>query len=129
MTATPAPTARSAPATARLHQPAITLIRSTMAIPVALYLFAAAVGFVAAASITFPTNEASAYYVSVARNLASGHGLFIDAIWSYATPPLVLPRPAFELWQPMASFVGAIPIALFVNSFSVNCGARGPSVR
>jgi hypothetical protein len=118
MTATPAPAAQpTAPATARVHQPAIALVRSTLAIPVALYLFAAAVGFVAAASIVFPTNEASAYYVSVARNLVAGHGLTIDAIWSYATPPLVLPRPAFELWQPMASFIAALPMALFGSSF------------
>jgi len=117
MTATPTPAAQPARPAARVGQPAITLIRSTLAIPVALYLFAAAVGLVAAASIVFPTNEASAYYVSVAHNLAQGHGLYIDAIWSYATPPLVLPRPAFELWQPMASFMAALPMALLGNSF------------
>jgi hypothetical protein len=46
-----------------------------------------------------------------------GRGLVVDAIWSYATPPLVLPRPAFELWQPMASFVAALPMALLGTSF------------
>ena len=117
MTATPVPAAQPASATASVRRPAIALVRSELALPVALYLFAVAVGFVAAASIVFPTNEASAYYVSVARNLAGGHGLTIDAIWSYATPPLVLPRPAFELWQPLASFIAAIPLALFGNSF------------
>ena len=117
MTATPARTAQPAPVTARVRLGAIALVRSELALPVALYLFAVAIGFVAAASIVFPTNEASAYYVSVARNLAAGHGLTIDAMWSYATPPLILPRPAFELWQPMASFIAAIPIALFGNSF------------
>ena len=117
MTAAPAPAAQPARATARVRQPAIALVRSELAIPVALYLFAAVVGFVAAASIVFPTNEASAYYVSVAHNLATGHGLTIGAMWSYATPPLVLPHPAFELWQPMASFIAAVPIALFGNSF------------
>jgi dolichyl-phosphate-mannose-protein mannosyltransferase len=117
MTATPAPATQPARSTARIRQPAIALVRSELAVPVGLYLFAVAVGFVAAASIVFPTNEASAYYVSVAHNLATGHGLFIDAMWSYATPPLALPHPAFELWQPMASFIAALPIALFGNSF------------
>jgi hypothetical protein len=38
-------------------------------------------------------------------------------MWSYATPPLVLPKPAFELWMPMATFVAAIPMALFGTSY------------
>ena len=85
--------------------------------PFALYLFAAAVGLLAAVTVIFPTNEASAYYVAVARNLAEGRGLVIDSMWSYATPPLVLPRPAFELWQPLASFIAALPMAVFGSSF------------
>ena len=63
MTATPARTAQPAPATARVRLGAIALVRSKLALPVALYLFAVAIGFVAAASIVFPTNEASAYCV------------------------------------------------------------------
>jgi 4-amino-4-deoxy-L-arabinose transferase-like glycosyltransferase len=42
----------------------------------------------------------------------------IDSIWSYATPPLTLPRPAFELWQPLASFVFATPMALLGETFA-----------
>ena len=34
--------------------------------------------------VTFPTNEGSAYYLGVARNLLEGHGLVSDALWSYA---------------------------------------------
>ena len=35
-----------------------------------------------------------------------------DALWSYGTPPLVFPRPAFEVWLPLPSLLFAIPIAL-----------------
>ena len=45
--------------------------------------------------------------------MAEGRGPVIDAIWSYATPPFTLPgKPAFELWQPMASFIAALPMPL-----------------
>src|SRR5687768_6738900 len=71
---------------------------------VALYGVALAVGFLVMALVRDPLFEGTSYYVTVAGNLVSGRGPVIDAIWSYATPPLTLPRPAFELWQPMASF-------------------------
>lgn len=117
MTATPTPASHPASVGARAGHPAVLLVRSTLAVPFALYLFAAAVGLLAAVTVIFPTNEASAYYVAVARNLAEGSGLVIDSMWSYGTPPLVLPRPAFELWQPMASFIAALPMAVFGSSF------------
>jgi hypothetical protein len=41
----------------------------------------------------------------------------IDAIWSYATPPLVLPRPAFELWQPLGSVIAAVPMTVLDSAF------------
>ncbi len=88
------------------------------AVPVALGPVALLLGLAAAALVEFPHNEGSAYYVGVARNLAAGRGLVVDAIWSYATPPLVLPRPAFELWQPLASLIAAIPMALLGGSFA-----------
>jgi 4-amino-4-deoxy-L-arabinose transferase-like glycosyltransferase len=119
MTATPAPASQPASARTGVRQPAIALVRSTLAVPFALYLFAVGAGLAAAVVVTFPTNEASAYYVAVARNLAEGRGLVIDSMWSYATPPLVLPRPAFELWQPMASFLAALPMAVLGSSFLV----------
>lgn len=93
------------------------LAQSAVAVSVGLYAFAFAVRLLAVGLVNFPLTEGSAYYVSVARNLATGRGLVIDAIWSYATPPLTLPRPAFELWQPMASFVAALPMAFFGQSF------------
>jgi hypothetical protein len=62
--------------------------------------------------IAFPRPEDTAYYVGVARNLLEGRGLVSDAIWSFQTPPLEFPRPAFEVWLPLPTFLAAIPMAL-----------------
>jgi len=80
----------------------------------ALGVFAVAllVRAVAAAAVPFPKPEDTAYYVGVARNIAEGRGIVSDALWSYATPPLVFPRPAFEVWLPLPSFLFAIPLLL-----------------
>jgi hypothetical protein len=83
----------------------------------ALFALAVAVRAVAASTITFPGPQNSAYYFGVARNLVEGRGLVSDALWSFQTPPLVLPRPAFEVWLPLSSFLAAIPMALFGPSF------------
>lgn len=71
-----------------------------------------------AAQIVFPKPEDTAYYVGVARNWIEGRGLVSDALWSYATPPLVFPRPAFEVWLPLPTFLAAIPMALFGPTFA-----------
>jgi hypothetical protein len=92
--------------------PGIRKLARLAAAPALLYVFAAGVYGWAAAQVTFAANEGSAYYVAVARNLVNGRGLVTDALWSYATPPLVVPRPAFELWQPLASFVAAAPMTV-----------------
>ncbi len=92
---------------------------SSLAAPgVLLFVAALAARIGALGLVRFPLSEGSAYYVEVARNLADGRGLVVDSIWSYATPPLTLPRPAFELWQPLASFVAAIPMVLLGPTFS-----------
>jgi len=97
----------------------VTRIRSSPWVaPVTLFAIALIVRLIAASAITFPATEGSAYYVDVARNLVQGHGLVSNAIWSYATPPLVLPKPAFELWLPMASLASAASMAIFGTSFS-----------
>jgi hypothetical protein len=72
----------------------------------------------AATQITFPRPEDVAYYVGVARNLLEGHGLTTDAIWSFQTPPLAFPRPAFEVWLPLPTFLIAIPMAIFGHTFA-----------
>ncbi len=92
--------------------------RSPWLAPLTLFAVALVVRLVAASTITFPATEGSAYYVDVARNLVQGHGMVSDSIWSYATPPLVLPKPAFELWLPMASLASAASMAIFGTSFS-----------
>ncbi len=94
------------------------LSASVWPIPVTVGVIAAAAQFAAASLVRFPLSEGSAYYVAVARNMVTGHGPVIDAIWSYSTPPLVLPRPAFELWQPLASYVMAIPMLIVGPGFS-----------
>src|SRR5687768_14044252 len=71
-----------------------------------------------AAQIVFPKPEDTAYYVGVARNLLEGRGLVSDALWSYQTPPLIFPRPAFEVWLPLPTFLAAIPMALFGTTFA-----------
>ena len=91
----------------------------------ALGIFAVAliVRMIVAAAVEFPKPEDTAYYVGVARNLAEGRGLVSDALWSYGTPPLVFPRPAFEVWLPLPSLLAAIPIALFAGPAPISLGA------
>ena len=68
--------------------------------------------------IVFPRPEDVAYYVGVARNLVEGRGLTTDAIWSFQTPPLSFPRPAFEVWLPLPSLLAAIPMAILGTTFA-----------
>ncbi|MFL5673675.1 MAG: hypothetical protein ACJ779_01590 [Chloroflexota bacterium] len=70
-----------------------------------------------ASLIVFPKPEDTAYYVGVARNLLEGRGLVSDALWSYGTPPLVFPRPAFEVWLPLPTFLAALPMAIIGHTF------------
>ena len=66
----------------------------------------------AANLVTFPIPEDTAYYVHVARQLLDGRGLTSEAIWSYQTPPLAFPRPAFEVWLPLPTFLAALGMVL-----------------
>ena len=86
----------------------------------ALLVFAAAlvVRVLSASIVVFPQPEDTAYYVGVARNLLDGQGLTSNAIWSYQTPPLVFPRPAFEVWLPLPTFLAAIPMALLGSTLA-----------
>src|SRR4026208_81818 len=84
---------------------------------VGLFLVALIVRAWFAAQIVFPKPEDTAYHVGVARNLLEGRGLVSDAIWSYQTPPLVFPRPAFEVWLPLPTFLAVIPMSIFGHSF------------
>jgi hypothetical protein len=82
-----------------------------------VFLIALAIRIVAASLVVFPQPEDTAYYVGVARNLLEGQGLTSGALWSYGTPPLSFPRPAFEVWLPLPTFLAAIPMALFGSTF------------
>ncbi len=77
-----------------------------------LFVVALVVRIVVASVIVFPKPEDSAYYIGVARNLVEGRGLVTDALWSFATPNLVIPHPAFEVWLPLPSLLFAIPLLL-----------------
>ncbi len=86
----------------------------------AALVFAVALGvrLWAAAQVPFPIPEDTTYYWGVARNLAEGHGIVSNTIWSYATPArdasgvfgFFFPRPAFEIWLPLPSLLGVLPM-------------------
>jgi hypothetical protein len=82
-----------------------------------LFLVALAIRSVVASAVPFPTPEDTAYYYGVARNLVEGRGLVSDAIWSFGTPPLEFPRPAFEVWLPLPTFLAAIPMLVLGTGF------------
>jgi hypothetical protein len=77
-----------------------------------LYGLALLAGALAASRVVFPPTEVSAYILGVARNLVAGRGLVSDAVWSYASGPFVLPRPAFDIWQPLPGFLAALPMTI-----------------
>ena len=85
---------------------------------IAIFAVAFVVRAIFAAQIVFPKPEDTAYYVGVARNLLEGRGLVSDALWSYQTPPLVFPRPAFEVWLPLPSLLAAVPMAILGPTFA-----------
>lgn len=89
----------------------------TVAVLAGLYIIALAIRLLAAGQIDFAATEPSAYYVAVAQNLVTGQGLVSDSVWSFATPPLVAPKPAFELWLPMSSLVSALAMTVLGASF------------
>jgi hypothetical protein len=90
-----------------------------------VFLAALVVRAVFASTLRFPTPEDTAYYVGVARNVVEGRGLVSDAIWSFQTPPLVFPRPAFEVWLPLPSLLALPAMALLGPTFDA---AKVPAV-
>ncbi|MFI5253968.1 MAG: glycosyltransferase family 39 protein [Candidatus Limnocylindrales bacterium] len=87
-------------------------------VPVGLYVLALLIGAIAASRVTFPPTEVSAYVLGVARNLVEGRGLVSDAVWSYASGPYILPRPAFDIWQPLPGLLAALPMAVAGTTFA-----------
>ena len=80
-------------------------------IPLLLFLFALLVRLVVGAGFPDPAYPDSAYYVDVARQLASGHGFNVNFVWIFpevgGTLPAnpVLPIPSNAHWMPLASIV------------------------
>ena len=89
----------------------------SLLVPIGLYLLALVIRLLVAGELPYPTTEPSAYYVDVARNLVAGEGLVSNGVWSYATPPLEVPKPAFELWLPMSTFVSAAAMSVLGSSY------------
>jgi hypothetical protein len=77
-----------------------------------------AVRVVAASLVVFPKPEDTAYYVAVAANILEGRGMVSDALWSYGTPPLEIPRAAFEVWLPLPTLLAALPMAVLGSTFA-----------
>ena len=92
--------------------------REIWATVIGIFVVSLVVRLVFAAQIVFPKPEDTAYYFGVARNLLEGRGLVSDALWSYATPPLEFPRPAFEVWLPLPTFLAAVPMAVLGTTFA-----------
>ena len=92
--------------------------RRDAVLSLALVAFVSVVVRVIAANlIPFPRPEDTAYYVGVAQNLLEGRGLVSDALWSFGTPPLVFPRPAFEVWLPLPTILAAATMSVFGSTF------------
>ena len=83
-----------------------------------IFVVALLVRVAASAVIVFPRPEDTSYYVEVARHVLEGRGLVSDALWSYGTPPLVFPRPAFEVWLPLPTFLALVPMAVLGSTFA-----------
>ncbi|GAC1673445.1 MAG: hypothetical protein NVS9B8_16150 [Candidatus Limnocylindrales bacterium] len=89
-----------------------TVLTAALIAVVALLVRAAA-----ATLVVFPIPEDTAYYVTVSQHLVAGRGLVADVLWSYQTPPLVFPRPAFEVWLPLPSLLAALPMLVLGPTF------------
>ena len=91
--------------------------REAILTAVGVYLVALVVRALTASLVVFPIPEDTAYYVDVSKHLVEGRGLVADALWSFQTPPLVFPRPAFEVWLPLPSFLMALPMLVLGTTF------------
>lgn len=89
--------------------------------PIALYVVALVVRLVLIGLFPDPAYVDSEYYVDVARRLASGQGLTIDAVWIFAevggTIPVdpSLPIPSHAHWMPLATLV-QVPFILLLGA-------------
>ncbi len=66
-----------------------------------------------------PGHGDSAFYFTVAKNIAEGRGPVVDYIVYFFGGLLPLPHYAGDFWNPTASFLIAMPMLLFGKSISV----------
>jgi hypothetical protein len=92
--------------------------REALASALAVFAVALVIRVVIAPQIVFPKPEDTAYYVGIARNVLEGRGLVTDAMWSYATEPLVFPKDAFEIWLPLPTFIVLLPMAVLGPTYA-----------
>lgn len=77
-----------------------------------IFLLAVGVRTAAASQLAAPAGFDAQYYFMVARNLAAGRGLVVDAIWQFLDQPRGLPHPAGGIWLPLTSLVQAVFLLL-----------------
>ncbi len=65
-----------------------------------------------------PGHGDSAFYYTVAKNIAEGRGPVVDYIVYFFSGLLPLPHYAGDFWNPTASFIIAIPMLLFGRTIS-----------
>lgn len=65
-----------------------------------------------------PGHGDSAFYYTVAKNIALGRGPVVDYITYFFSGLLPLPHYAGDFWNPTASFLIALPMLLFGKSIS-----------
>ncbi len=63
---------------------------------------------VAASAIRYPGHADPAFYVGVARNIATGSGPTIDYVWQFLVPAKELHHYAFDYWLPLPSVLMSI---------------------
>lgn len=73
----------------------------------AAYLVSVSVLAIFAAQVPGPLDIDGAYYLLVARNLAQGKGLVVDAVWHFIRPIAAWPQPAGDMWMPLPSVLMA----------------------
>jgi hypothetical protein len=74
--------------------------------------------FYLASFAKMPGHGDSAFYYTVAKNIADGRGPVIDYIVYYFSGLLPLPHYAGDFWNPSASFLIALPMLLFGKTIS-----------
>jgi hypothetical protein len=74
--------------------------------------------FYLASFAKMPGHGDSAFYFTVAKNIANGRGPVIDYIVYFFSGLLPLPHYAGDFWNPTASFLIAIPMVLFGKTIS-----------